>query len=151
MRLNGVPPSLLQQRHRHPFRHGVEHRDGNLRAFAGAAARDQRFQDRLDRRSSPAAISTIETPTRAGASGPPVTEATPDFGLDQQVVGLALRVRAALAVAGDRAADQPRIILAQPLERQSRAWPSAPGLRFCTNTSALREHGLEQRLVVGLA
>ena len=25
----------------------------------------------------------------------------------------------------------------------------APGLRFCTNTSALREHGREQRLVVG--
>ena len=38
---------VLQQRHGHPVRHGVEQRDRDGRALAGAAARDDRLQHGL--------------------------------------------------------------------------------------------------------
>ena len=43
----------------------------------------------------------------------------PAFGLNQQVIGLALRVRPRVAIARDRAADQSRIILAQSGRREA--------------------------------
>src|SRR5436853_7031513 len=42
----------------------------------------------------------------------------PAFGLDQQIVCLAMRVGPLVAIARDRAADQPWVILAQPLQRK---------------------------------
>ncbi len=98
----------------------------------------------------PAPMSQIETPTRAGASGPPVTEADAGFGLDQHVVGLSLRVGPAVAVARHRADDQPRVIAAQALDGRSRAWPPR-GLEILDEHVGLGEHRLEQRFVAGLA
>ena len=58
----------------------------------------------------PAAMSAIEQPAFAGSSGVPVTDRKPDFALDQQVVGFLVAVRAVVAVAGDVADDQPRML-----------------------------------------
>src|SRR5262245_50991364 len=38
---------VLDQRHRHPIGHGVEHGDGDRRAFPRALARKKRLEDRL--------------------------------------------------------------------------------------------------------
>ena len=46
-------------------------------------------------------------------------EAKPALGLDQHVVGLAMGVGAVVAIAGDGAADQLWIILAQALPRET--------------------------------
>ena len=40
-------PFLIEQRNGHPLRHGIEHGNRNRRAFAGAAAADDRLKDRL--------------------------------------------------------------------------------------------------------
>ena len=45
--LERIAPFLIEQRDGHPFRHGVEHGNRNRRAFAGARAADDRFQNRL--------------------------------------------------------------------------------------------------------
>ena len=77
-----------------------------------ARARDQRFEDRLIGVEACGNVDDGDADARrrfrpAGHRG----EA--GLRLDQQIVGLALRIGAALAIAGDRAADQPRIIPAQ--------------------------------------
>jgi hypothetical protein len=41
------------------------------------------------------------------------------LGLDQQVIGLAVGIGAGVAISGDRAHDQLRIVLAQPLAREA--------------------------------
>ena len=41
------------------------------------------------------------------------------LGLDQEIIGLAFGIGAGVAIAGDRAADQRRIILSQPLQREA--------------------------------
>src|SRR5581483_849514 len=69
------------------------------------------------------------------------------FRLDQEVVGLALRVRSALAVAGDGAADQPRVVLAQALEGEAELG-ERPGLEVLHEHVGPGEHGFEQFLVV---
>ena len=74
---------------------------------------------------APVAISTTEMPTRDGPSGPPVIEAKPAFGLDQQIVGLAVGVGAFVAIARNGAADQRRIILFASAPARSRACPSS--------------------------
>ena len=43
--LERTAPFLIEQRDRHPLRHGVEHRNRNRRAFAGTRAAEQGFQN----------------------------------------------------------------------------------------------------------
>ena len=93
-----VTAFVLQQRHGHPVRHGIKHRDRDYRALAGAAARQQRFQDRLVGIHAGSNVDDRDADARrrfraAGDRG------EPRLGLDQQVVSLALRIRAALAIA----------------------------------------------------
>ncbi len=112
---------LLHQRHRHPVRHGVEQRDRQFGALAGAPAHDQRLEDRLVGVHAGADVAHRDADPRrlrraAGDRG------EPDLGLDQQIVGLALRVGAALAIARDRADDQPRMRRAAAARSGSRAW-----------------------------
>src|SRR6185437_5016966 len=70
--------------------------------------------------------------------------------LDQEIIGLAPGIGTALAVARDRAANQARVVLAQAADGKSkfgqRAW-----LEVLHKYVGLREHGLEKRLVLGLA
>ena len=115
---------LLQQRHRHPFGHGVEHRNRNLGALAAALARDQGLEDRLIGIQAGGDVDDRDADARRLRGAGDRRE--PDFGLDQQVVGLALRVGSALAEAGDRAADQPRIIACAAARSRSRAWRPRP-------------------------
>ena len=138
---------LLQQRHRHPIRHGVEHGNRKLGAFAGALPRDQSFEDRLLGIHAGADIDDGHADARrlrrAGDRG----EAR--LRLDQHVVGLAHGVRPALAVAGDRAADQPRMLAAQFRDRESELCHRA-GFQVLHEHVGAREHRRQQRLVLGL-
>ena len=82
------------------------------------AARDQRFQDRGMRGGAGRDIDDRDADARrafraAGDRG----EAA--LGLDQEIIGLAMRIGAVVAIAGDGAADQRRIILAQALQREA--------------------------------
>ena len=63
-------------------------------------------------------IDNGDTDTRR-AVRPAGDRGKPAFGLDQQIVCLAMRVGALVAIAGDRAADQPWVILAQALQRKA--------------------------------
>ena len=109
---------VLQQRRRHPVRHAVEHRHRDRRALAGAAARDQRLQHRLVGVHAGADVADRDADARrrlrpAGDGG------DAGLGLDQHVVGLARGVGAGVAVARDRADDQPRVVAAQPLDGEA--------------------------------
>ena len=74
---------------------------------------------------APVAMSTIGDADARRALRPAGDRGEPALGLDQQIIGLAVGVGAVVAIAGDRAADQRRIILAQPLAAKSRACPSS--------------------------
>ena len=109
---------VMQQRHRHPVRHGVEQRHRDRRALAGAAARDQRFEHRLIGIHAGRDVGDRDADPRRRLR-PAGDRGEPALGLHQQVVGLARRVGAALAVARHRAADQLRIVAPQPLDREA--------------------------------
>src|SRR5215510_3459654 len=96
----------------------------------------------------PAAMSQTETPTRAGASGPPVMEASPDSACTSMFVGLAVGVGAVLAVAGDGADHEARMRAPQRVERKAELGDGA-GLEVLHEHVGLGEHRREQRLVVG--
>ncbi len=104
----------IEQRHGEPVGHHVEHRDADIGAFAGHRTPDQRFQDRRMRGSAGGDIDDGDADARRafGAAGDGGEAA---LGLDQQVIGLAMGIGAGVAIAGDGDADQPRIVLAQPL------------------------------------
>ena len=53
----------------------------------------------------------------------------PAFGLDQEIIGLAMRVGPFVAIACDGATDQLRIILAQALDAEAKR-PNRPGLQI---------------------
>ena len=81
-------------------------------------AREQRFQDRGMRGGAGRDIDDGDADAgsafrSAGDRGKAA------LGLDQQIIGLAILVRAFVTVAGDGAADQRRIILAQPFAREA--------------------------------
>jgi hypothetical protein len=80
----------------HPFDGGVEHRDVDGGAVAGAATSQQRGEGGL-RGVHAAAMSEVGMPVLTAVSGVPVIEMRPAFGLDQHVVGFALFQRAAPA------------------------------------------------------
>ncbi len=147
--LERLAPLLVQERNRHPLRHGVEHGDGNLGALAAAAARDECFEDRLVGFEPGGDVDHRDADPRR-RFGPAGDRRQAGFRLNQQVVGLALGVGPALAIAGNRAADQPRIVLAQPRYGEAELGERA-GLEVLHEHVGLGEHGLEQRLVVGLA
>jgi len=92
----------------------------------------------------PAATSHTETPTRVGAAG---DGGEPGFGLHQHVVGLACRVGAVLAVAGDRADHEAGMRAPQRVEREAELGDGA-GLEVLHEHVGLGEHRREQRLVV---
>src|SRR5262245_8568693 len=90
----------------------------------------------------PVQMSTTETPTCAdGAAAalrrrrPAGDGGEPRLGLDQQVVGLALAVGAVVAVARDRAADQPRVTPAQVRDGKTQLGQRT-GLQVLRSTSA---------------
>ena len=140
---------MRQERHRHPFRHRVEQRHRDRGALAGAVARDQRFQDRLIGIHAGADIGDRKADPRrrirpAGDGG------KPGLRLHQQVIGLARGIGAALAVTRDRAADQPRMLLAQFRDRKAELGDRA-GLQVLHEHVGLREQRREQRAVLALA
>ena len=147
--LERIAVLFVEQRHRHPFRHGVEHGNRNIRALPDARTRDQSFQDCLVGIEASGDVDdrNADARRRLRAAG---DRRHARLGLDQQVVGLALRVRPALAVTRDRAADQPRIVLAQARGREAELCQRA-GLEVLHEHVGLRQHRLQQRLVVGLA
>jgi hypothetical protein len=71
------------------------------------------------------------------------------LGLDQHVVGLALGVGAGVAIARDRADDQPRVILAESFDGEAELGHRA-GLEVLDEHVGLGQHGFEQRLVFRL-
>ena len=98
---------VLEQRHRHPVGHGIEHGDRDVGALPAARPRQQGFEDRLIGVHPGGDVDHGDADPRrrfrpAGDGG----EAR--FGLDQEVIGLALRIGAALAIARHRAGDEPR-------------------------------------------
>ena len=93
---------------------------------------------------APVAISTIgdadpRRPLRAAGD-----RGEPALGLDQQIIGLAMRVGALVAIAGDGAADQRRIVLAQPLAREAELVHRA-GLEVLQQHVGARDQRLELR------
>ena len=121
------PPALvLQQRHGQPVGHDVEHGDAQVRSLAAAAARDQRLQDRRVRGGAGRDVDHRDTdPRHPGPGAGQRRQAA--LGLHQQVVGLAMGQRPVVAVAGDGAADQARVLAAQPIDAQAHAG-QRPGL-----------------------
>ncbi len=111
---------VMQQRHRHPVRHRVEQRDRDRRALTGASARDDGFQHGLVGVHAGRNVRDRHADAR-GRLGTAGDRGEPALGLHQQVIGFARRVRAALAEARDRNADQFRVIAAQPFDAQSQA------------------------------
>ena len=138
---------LLHQRHRHPVGHGVEQRYRKRGTLAVALPRQQSFQDRLVRIQSGGDVDGRHADARwlrrAGDRG----EA--DFGLNEQIVGLAPGKRTALAEAGDRAADEARIVAPQPGDGKPKL-PHRAGLEVLHEDVGAPEHRFEQRLVAGL-
>ena len=114
----------IDQRHRHPVGHHVEHRDPDIGALAGASARDQRFEDRRMRGGAGRDIDDGDADARRAfrAAGDRGKAA---LGLDQEIVGLAVGIGAVIAIARDGAADQRRIILSSGAPAKSRACPSS--------------------------
>ncbi len=115
----------IQQRHGEPVGHHVEHRDADVGALAGDVPRPISASRIAACAVAPVAISTMDRPTRDGAFRAAGDRGQTAFGLDQQVIGLAVGIGAVVAIAGDGAADQRWIILAQPFAAKSRACPSS--------------------------
>ena len=125
----------VQQRHREPVGHHVEHRDPDIRALAAAPARNQRFEDGGMSGSAGGDIDDGQANAR-GAVRATRDRGEAALGLDQEIIGLAGGKRALIAIAADRAADQGRMPSAQ--FSMGKAEPrKRPGLRFCTRISAL--------------
>ena len=135
---------LLQERHRHPIGHGVEHRDRKLGAFAGALARDQCFQDRFVGVHAGRDIDDGDADARRlGRAG---DRGQTGFCLNEHVVGFAHGVRSALAEAGDRATNQPWMLAPQFGEGKAELAYGAR-LQILNEDVGTREHRTEQRLV----
>ena len=96
----------------HPFGHGFQHRDLDVIARAGRAAMDERGEDRVI-----GGDAGRDVGDRDAGLGHLVAAAgdreEPGLRLDQQIVGLALGCRPAVAIARDRAGDEARIGRAQ--------------------------------------
>ena len=112
---------ILQIRHVHPVRQSVEQRQRDVPALAGALAHEQRLHDRRQRRHAGGDVADRDADAGrafriAGHRG------QAGFGLHQEVVGLQMREGAVVAIAGDRAGDQPGKALPQfgHVEAQSR-------------------------------
>ena len=89
---------MLQQRHRHPIRHGVEHGNRQDGAFSVAFAADQCLENGL------VGIHTGRDVAHRDADAGGFCRAAGNggqagFRLNQHVIRLARRIRAALAVA----------------------------------------------------
>ncbi len=146
--LGGLAAFVLQQRHCHPIRHCVEHRDGDFGALSAPRPCHQRLQNRLIGVDAGGDIGNrYADPRGRFASAGDGSEA--GFGLDQQIVRLAPGIGTALAVTRDRAHDEARIIAAQPSGRKAK-FAHGPRLEVLHQDIRFRQHGFEQRLVLGL-
>ncbi len=115
----------IEQRHGAPVRHHVEHGDADVTALAGAPARDQRFQDRRMRGGAGRDVDDRHADAR-GAVRVAGDRGKAALGLDQQIIGLAVRVGAFVAIAGDRAARSASDSPSAAARAKSRACPSSP-------------------------
>ena len=108
----------LQIGHGHEFGGRVEQRDAECAARAGALAQQKRHGDTLYRvhAGGDVADGNADAAPRPGRA---VDGHQPAFGLHQQVVGFELAHRADLAVAGDVAGDQARVLLAQRVRTEA--------------------------------
>ena len=97
----------------------------------------------------PVAMSTMETPTRPGCSGAPVTEAMPELGLDQKIVRLARGIGAMAAITRDGAADQAWMATAQFLRSEARA-RGRPGRQVLDIDVRPGNHAGQQHRIVRL-
>ncbi|MNZ90950.1 hypothetical protein D3C78_1099220 [compost metagenome] len=130
----------------HPFHQRLEHRHFHLAADAGFLAQEYRRED-----AGVGIHASGDVCDRVTGLGHPVfARPTSDrqkaaLALDQQVVGLFLFVRAACAVAGDIADNQPGEARVQRLEGQ-------PQARSCTRCQVLHKHiSLLQQLIKDVA
>ena len=137
---------VLHQRHRHPVGHGVEHGDRDRGAVAGLVACDQRLEDGLVGVHPGGDVADRDADARRRV-GRPGDRGEPGLGLDQHVVGLARGVGAVLAVAGDRADDQPRMRAPQLVEREAELGGRA-GLEVLHEHVGPGEHRRQHGLVV---
>src|SRR5690606_1803766 len=100
----------LQQWNGHPLGHAVEHGDADIGTAARPPSRNERFEDRLVGIHAGSDVDDGHTDTgrtfRSSRYGGKAR-----LGLDQQVIGLAVRIRPAVAIARDRARDQPLMAL----------------------------------------
>ena len=116
---------VVEERHRHPVGHAVEERDLDGAANARALAQQQRLEDRAVgvEAGRDVAGRDADAPGPFRASGDRRQSA---LGLNQQIVGAAVAIGTALAVARDVAGDESRVTPAQLLASRS---PSAPRRR----------------------
>src|SRR5262245_35154405 len=139
----------VQKRYRHPFRHGVEHRNGYFNALIGSGPHNQCFENGFVGIEARSHIDDRNAYARR-AFGPSRHRRDAGFSLDQEVVRFALGVRATFAIARNRAANQARILLAQARHWKAELGEGA-GLQILHEHVGLLEHGFEQRPVFGLA
>ena len=109
-------------------------------------ARDQRLEDGLVGVHPGGDVADRDADARRRV-GRPGDRGEPGLGLDQHVVGLARGVGAVLAVAGDRADDQPRMRAAQLVEREAELGDRA-GLEVLHEHVGPGEHRRQHGLVV---
>ena len=88
----------IEQRHRQPVGHHVEHRNPDIGALAAASPRDQRFQNGGVRGGAGGDIDDRQADAR-GAVRTAGDRGEPALGLDQEIIGLAMGVGAIVAIA----------------------------------------------------
>ena len=138
---------VLDQGHGHPFGDGVKQRHRELRAFSGARAGDQRFEYRLIG-GEPGGDIDDGHPDAGGRLRSAGDGDEPGIGLDQKVIGLALRIGAVFAIAGNRTDHEARMVMAQPRERKAELLDRAR-LQILHEDVGPCEHRREQRFVFG--
>lgn len=123
---------MLDQRYCHPFGGRIKQRDCEIGALPAARSPEQSFEYRLISGKSRCDVDDGDTdPGRRLRTAGQRSE--PGIGLDQKIIGLALRVGSTRAIAADRAGDEPRILLAQPRRIEAE-------LGSCAGLQILHEH-----------
>ena len=126
--------------HRQPRQCAVGHRDVDELALAGALALAQRGEDpERGHQRAAAEVGDLAAGLNGRAVGIAGEVEQPDPGQVVGVVPGSRRIRPVLAVAGDRAVDEPRVLLAQPLVADAEAVHHAGPERLEQHVGAARE------------